>query len=97
MISSSQIQNAYINLYKEIRNYIWGYNVVEHIAELEIEVFKRCPDIMLVGTYLDRLNYDMKRVCKDDEYLQSAFEDFKDLIGDNETTFYKLNKVDEVI
>ena len=40
MIAAAIIQSAYNELYKELRNYIWDYDTVVKIAELEAALGK---------------------------------------------------------
>ena len=46
MISAKQIQNAYVDLYEKLREYIWPAHVVSKIADLEISVYRAFPDLI---------------------------------------------------
>ena len=87
MISASRLQQAYIDLYKQFRNYIWDYKDVEMLANLEFAIFKACPDIIECKNLFDCLKIDVMDVSLEDEDFQQAIDDFSELIN-NETSIY---------
>ena len=97
MISSSILQNAYVDMYRQIRNYTWGFRTVENLAELEIAVYTSFPDISEVRTRFNALYLELQDRFEDDEELKSAVNAFKDLIDKDDTFYAKLNSVREVI
>ena len=98
MISSRDIQNSYINLYRNLRNYVWEFHTVELLAELEIAVYKSFPDIDEIRNIFNHLYQDVRDVMRNDEDLRDSVESFKSIISQKDTEFYfKLNQVKEVI
>lgn len=98
MSSSKQIQNEYINMYTYLRNYIWGFDTVERLANLEIAVYSSFPDIDEIKSIFNTLYVDVKDVLDEDEELAEAVNSFKELIESIEGDFYlKLDKVQEAI
>ena len=97
MISSSVLQNAYVDMYRKVRNYTWGFRTVENLAELEIAVYTSFPDINQVRNTFNSLYMDLQDRFEDDEELQSAVEAFKEAIEQEDTFYAKLDKVREVI
>ena len=97
MFNNMDIQNAYITLYRELRRYIWGFDVVDAIAELEIASYRTCPDIDEVRGKYNQLEYLVKFTAQDDEELREALDDFNDVINSGETTYAMLRRVNEVI
>lgn len=98
MTSSKEIQNSYINMYKYLRNYIWGFDTVERLADLEVEVYNSFPDISKIQSVFNQLYIDIRSVLDEDEELAQAVNEFKDLIMSIEGEFYlKLDKVQEAI
>lgn len=97
MISYKSIQRAYDNLYKVIREYIWGFPVVEALADLEIESYKTCPDIVRVRSKLNNLKLQVLDVIREDEELDKAFENFNTLISESDDVYAKLTQVKEVV
>ena len=97
MISSAEIQSAYVNLYRNIRNYIWDFKTVECLAELEIAVYTSFPDITDVRNKFNQLYIDIRSQFEEDEEFKKAAEEFKELIEKDETFYSKIDSVKEVI
>ena len=97
MIGSNILQNAYNNLYKEIRKYIWSFEAVNAIADLEISAYQSFADIVAVRKNLDRVKSYARDVLKDDEDLQKVFDAFYDLREDEDRTYVKLTAVKEEV
>lgn len=97
MVTSTQLQNKYIKLYECIRNYIWSYEVIDSLADLEIETFKALPDIMVVKAILDRLHVQTRNICKEDEDLECAFDEFEEILENDTEVCYTITQVNEVI
>lgn len=85
-------------MYSQIRNYIWGFNTVEKLANLEIAVYSSFPDISTIQSYFNSLYSDMRDIMSEDEELAEAVNKFKNTLDSLEGDFYvKLNKVQEVV
>jgi hypothetical protein len=97
IIDMHDISYAYVKLYRELRNYIWPYETVEHIAELEIAVHNRFPNLQDVRTYFNLLCQDINRSDIEDEDLDRAIEQFRSYIESDDSTVYAiLPKTEEV-
>lgn len=91
------ISYAYVRLYRQLRNYIWPYETVEHIAELEIAVHNRFPNLQDVRKYFNLLCQDINRSDIDDEDLDKAIKQFESCINTEDSTVYaNLPKMEEV-
>lgn len=102
MLSYTELQSAYVDLYIQLRKYIWDFNTVEHIADLEIEVYRIFPSISDVSNAFNKLDSDIKFIASDDEDFKSKLDAFRDILNtevdNNASDFYaKLNQVREVI
>lgn len=100
MVSGNDLQNAYFDLYSELRRYIWSYQDVKTLANLEIEIFKRFPDVDQIRKYLNLMEMSARFVTNDDEDIKLAFQDFKDVldsIESNEDIYAKLTEVEEAL
>lgn len=97
MISQNEIQSLYMDLYRSIRKYLWPFNTVVHIADLEIECYKAFPDIELLRDRLKVLSSDVASVSREDEELNDALEAFSDALNNVTTVYNKLNKFEEVV
>ena len=100
MVSGNELQNAYIDLYSELRRYIWSYQDVRTLANLEIETFKRFPDVSQVRKYLNLMEMSARFVTNDDEDVMLAFQDFKDVLDSIDSPdhlYAKLIEVEEAL
>lgn len=96
MISSADIQNAYVNLYTRLREYIWSANVIEIIADLETAVYETFPDMEDIRKQFKKLKYELYDALRDDEELKDVVDAFDDVIS-NEVGYSRLDKVQEVL
>lgn len=97
MISSAEIQSAYVDLYTCLRNYIWDFRTVEYIAELEVMVYTTFPTMSDMRNKFNQLYMDVRDVCKRDEELDEACKAFQQIIDSDDIFYSKLDKVKEVI
>lgn len=98
MIAAAMIQQAYIDLYKQIRNYIWDYDTVVKLAELEVAAYMAFPDIDKVRYALDQLKVELNSsdVYAEDEDLQKAVDDFSETLDGADQVFYGLEVPQEI-
>lgn len=96
MVSSAELQNAYNNLYIEVRKYFWSYQAVCALADLEIATYKACPDLDEIRHALNTFKIFTREVLPEDEDLEVAFDDFDELL-DEDSTYTILDRVNEVI
>ena len=64
MISAKDLQRAYVNLYRQLRNYVWDVDTVEHLANFEIEVYNRFPDLAEIKRLFEILKKDTADVVE---------------------------------
>lgn len=98
MISSSYIQNSYVKLYKELRKYIWGKDVVEAIADFEVEAYQTFPDVQKLQVYFNNLKKLVSSYLKeeDDEDLYEAFDEIQDDLNEANDMYALLDTRQEV-
>lgn len=84
MTSSIILQNQYIALYKLLRNYMWSFQTVENIAELEIECFKAIPDVSRIRCKLGAVASAASYVTRNDEELKECIDTFYNMLDDND-------------
>lgn len=82
MTSSVIIQNKYISLYKLLRNYLWNFQTVEDIAELEMECFRALPDVDRIKMKLNAVSNAAIYVIRDDDKLKECLDSFYALLED---------------
>lgn len=97
MRSSVEIQNAYVDLYKQIRKYIWAFSTVEVLAELEVAIYSSFPDIQEIRNKFNQLYQDIREQCMEDEDLNKSVEDLRELIESDGIFYAKIEKVREVV
>lgn len=97
MISNLDIQNYYVHLYECLRKYIWPFDVVEAIADLEVVCFQACPSLLEVSTRLAQLKSATREVAEGDEDLYTQFEMFESALGEADDVYTVLNQVHEVM
>lgn len=98
MIAAAILQSAYNDLYTQLRNYIWDYETVVKIADLEVASYKAFPDIDNIRRAYERLRSDAQTsdVWTDDDKLQKAFDAFEDRLDGADQIFYGLFVPQEV-
>lgn len=96
MISSSEFQVAYQNLFKQLRNYIWDVDTVENIADLEVAIYDAFPNRDVMRQKFNRLRCDINYANVDDEELKKAIDSLDSLLQADDTLYVDLYKVQEV-
>lgn len=99
--NSNLLRNDYIELYKQLRKFVWSIDVIQLIADLEIGVFTAFPDIEKVKRTFQRLKQstyyiDISDESEMEEY-RSAFDTFENTLKDYADTYLNLDKVNEVV
>ena len=97
MLSSLAVQQEYQKLYVQLRKYLWSFDTVEKIADLEVAVYQAIPTIKNIRDKFDKLKYNISQTSKDDEDFKRAVENFEDLISSDDEPYLTLNAVKEVI
>lgn len=90
MINSVRLQDAYINLYSELRKYIWRFDIVKLIADLEVAVFTRFQNINRVNDVITKLYSEIEDLITEDDDLNEAFNKFFDIIQEADTVYVKI-------
>ena len=97
MISSAIIQREYNRLYREIRRYIWDFQAVEALADLEVAVYQLCPDMQMIRDRFGRLQIYLRDIEIEDEELSKAANRFESLIMEDEEPYARLYQTKEVV
>ena len=97
MINSLDIQNAYNELYAQVRKYFWDFSAVDALADLEIACYKACPDLIEVDRAFKRFRPYLHAVISEDDDLAQSVDEFEDIIDVEDSVYIKLNKVNEVV
>lgn len=97
MFNTLDIQRAYVDLYRSMRRYIWGFDVVEALASLEIAAYQTCPDLDNLHSKYNQLEYLVRPIASDDEDLRKDLDNFNEVINSGDTTYAVLRQVNEVV
>lgn len=100
MISSTELHNAYNDLYKQMRRYIWSINTVQILASLEVAVYKAFPDESEVRKCYDALYRDIKGDIprdEDTEDFYKSFDEFEDTLNNFDSIYNDIYVVSEVL
>lgn len=97
MISSQDYRNAYDRLYNEIRLYLWPYDVLETLAQVEVNIYSAFIDKAKLELDFNRLCSDIKDVCAENVRLAKACDKIRELLDEtDENTYMRLSSVKEV-
>lgn len=97
MISSQEFRNKYEKFYDCMRMYLWPYDILEILADVEATIFSAFIDVPKLRLLLDKLEGQIKQNFEDDELLQKSFNNIKKLVEDKDEEIYlPLTRVKEV-
>lgn len=96
LINNVDFQNCYVELYKCLREYIWDFDTVCQIADLELACYKTFPSIQEIQSCLNRLRSSVYNVVSEDNDMKDAFDAFRDVL-DHTDTYSDIYRVSEVI
>lgn len=99
MRSNIDLQQAYIRLYRYLRQFIWDFSVVELIADLEVQSFTTFPNVDKLRAVVTKLDSELRDILRDDENekLKIAWDNFKDIVNNEDTFYHKIHEVKEVL
>ncbi len=98
MITASILQTAYNKLYSEFRNYVWNFDIVELLAELEIKVYQTFPDMDEVKNKFQKLKRQVGFTdAFQDELLKDTFDNFEDIAYGVDSIYVNLKSFKEVV
>lgn len=83
MLSGNDIQRAYIDLYKEMRRYLWSYEAIRTLAMLEVAIYNRFPILADIRSYAIVLRSMASNTTYDDPEVMSKIDDLLKLLDDS--------------
>lgn len=96
MLNSKDLSRHYVKLYEHMREYVWDADTVEALAELEIAVYSRFPDIDSVQRKLSYLVSLIRSVISENDELSDVITQFSETLNSCEGTYSELPRVKEV-
>lgn len=102
VITSSDLQVKYEKLYKFLMDFLWEFQTVQALANLEIAIFKRFPDKDEMLNCLRELNHMISQTYNElseaeEEEFQKTYEDLEKSIEEFEDPGCELYGVEEFI
>lgn len=97
MINSNILQNIYVDLYANLRKYLWDFDTVKTIAKLEVAVYDRFPDKGAIETLFNDLVRDINAASLDDEDTKKLIDAFRSTLNESDEIYANLPQVQEVI
>lgn len=83
------MQQGYLDLYANLRNYIWDIDIVDSIADLEERVYRAFPSVDSVQSSFDKIVKGCKSI-KDDKELMSSIKGMQHAIDESDSIYVKL-------
>ena len=96
MMSLTDLTRQYVKFYAALRKYIWPYDTVEKLAELEIAIYNRFPDKDEIKSKFESLYRDIQLECREDEELSLAAQSLRDEIYSTDAMYSLIDRVNEV-
>lgn len=102
VITSSDIQVKYEQLYGFLMDFLWEFTTVQALANLEIAIFKRFPDkdemLRCLANLRRSIIYTANELAEDDEAeFKEALDGLEDAINNYENAGCELYSVEELI
>lgn len=97
MIGNKELQSKYNDMYIQLRNYIWDFDTVEALADVEIETYTTFPDMKRLRSKFNSIFTDVRDIYLEDEDLKKAVDTFKEFIESDDDSWARIKQVREVI
>ena len=97
LISLKDLQRVYEDMYLEIMRYVWSFEAVKKLADLEVATYNRFPDLDEVRKAFSELRRYIEPTVVEDEELKKAVENFESVINSANDVYAKIMQVREDI
>lgn len=95
LISLKDIQRVYEKMYTELSRYIWSFEAISKLADLEIAAYNRFPDLDSVRKTFSEFKKFIQPTLAEDEELKKTVEDFEEVINSANDVYAKIITVRE--
>lgn len=89
LTETNQLKTAYNRMYAVLSDYIWDYDIVEALVDVELETYKIFPDIESLRNKLWSLRM-LVRQTADESRILDAISTFSDAVDDVEGVYAKI-------
>ena len=90
MLNSMDLRLAYNEFYASMRNYIWDFQVVCNLADIETAVYMAFPDMGDIYVKLRQIYPMISETMKDDKELEDSYNDFLELSSTTDELYNKI-------
>lgn len=90
MISFVSTRNRYNDFYVEMRKYIWGPEVVELLADIEVECYKSFPNLSSLKSMIGKLKSIIREDMMHSEDLRHAVNQLYDCVTEGRNVYMPL-------
>lgn len=99
MVNSRELHEQYNNLYTAFRNYIWDYETVMCLANLEVATYQLCPNLDDISKYLSDLDYRISLTDISDPEIDGCIDNMYATLNDDASgvVYCKLPYVEEEV
>ena len=86
-------------MYSVLSDYIWDFDIVAALVEVEVETYRLFPDLELLRNNIRTLRMLVRQVVnrKDDNRILSAIDTFSKAVNDVEEVYVKIDYPKEVL
>lgn len=96
MISSQEFRNAYEKFYDAMRLYLWPYDTLEILAEVEADIYSTFIDRYKLSSDFYKLHREIKDVLNEDKEFEKTFSTLQKLVdAEDEDSYSPLTRVEE--
>ena len=100
VVSSQDFRNTYEKFYSEIRKYLWPYDALKVLGDIEVDIFTSFIDMPKLSNDLTKLSSFIKETMKEDEDLNKQYYELVDMVAKAQEpdtmTYSRLGKVNEI-
>lgn len=99
MRTSAKLQPLYNELYSNMRKYIWDYDTVATLVDVESETYRRFPNMDQLRRFTSNLKSRIigTSAYKDDDAFRQSLETFEESINDEDDLYAGIAVFKEVI
>lgn len=90
LTETNQLKTAYNRMYAILSDYIWDYDVVEALVDVELETYKVFPDIESLRSKIRSLRMRVRQVADAESRIMDAIDTFSDAVDDIEEVYAKI-------
>lgn len=96
LTETNQIQQAYNDMYVIISKYIWPFDVVVSLVDVELEAYKKFPDVENLKSLVDKFRITTLGSCPECPDSVEAIDKFREYLDGVSETYAIIKSPQEV-